>query len=493
MPKKKEDWLTKVTTSATSIFQSDEKISGGTSKTTTSNNAMAGGDSKRNEGSTKSADELLALVRKDVSGMSDDDLDRLVLETKLESSRRRKMPVMSRDAFKRFGAVMALLMLVLLLVFKGERSAMDNSSSSNNSDVAGGDEVLAKDGEKGVWLGGDQDLEAARKKKAEEEAQKKMEDSLQQEETTDETTETTEPPAVTETTDPPAVTEPPPEAVETTDPPAAVEPPPTTPAGGGGPVSVSDLPTKADDADKIEALKTGRRPMIKYQYHPRSKSKDDAALKKELADKWGSWTWSDPKVAERPQDDFAGGFPNRDIPWDQFPAGAWQTDQDYLSTFLPEAKALVERAMEAIMAEYGMSKFDIPEKGDLEARLEESPFQFLMINFTAGEKWDKEHDSLGGWMTQSYFDGLVRRLMHAIITQDTFTLVMGGHSAAAGHGNHFQQSYTLQFQKVMEPIMARLGVKLMSHYLGYGGLGTVHSTLGAGDIYGKEIDIYGTT
>ena len=83
--------------------------------------------------------------------------------------------------------------------------------------------------------------------------------------------------------------------------------------------------------------------------------------------------------------------------------------------------------------------------------------------------------------------------MHAIITQDTFTLVMGGHSAAAGHGNHFQQSYTLQFQKVMEPIMARLGVKLMSHNLGYGGLGTVHSTLGAGDIYGKEIDIYGTT
>ena len=167
MPKKKEDWLTKVTTSATSIFQSDEKISGGTSKTTTSNNAMAGGDSKRNEGSNKSADELLALVRKDVSGMSDDDLDRLVLETKLESSRRRKMPVMSRDAFKRFGAVMALLMLVLLLVFKGEKSAMDNSSSSNNSDVAGGDEVLAKDGEKGVWLGGDQDLEAARKKKVE--------------------------------------------------------------------------------------------------------------------------------------------------------------------------------------------------------------------------------------------------------------------------------------------------------------------------------------
>jgi hypothetical protein len=35
---------------------------------------------------------------------------------------------------------------------------------------------------------------------------------------------------------------------------------------------------------------------------------------------------------------------------------------------------------------------------------------------------------------------MVRRVLHAVMTEDTFT-VMGGHSAAAAHGNHFQQSY----------------------------------------------------
>ena len=479
MPKKKEDWLTTVTASASSLFQTDEKSSISNSNNN-SNNTMEGGD-KRNDGSSQSSVELLALVRKDVSGMSDDDLDRLVLETKLESTRRRKIPTLSRETFKRYGAALALLVVVLLLVFKGEKSAMDSDGSA--ASMTGGDEILAKDGQMGAWIAGDADLEAAKKKKDEEDA-KKMAQGLEQNEATDASTgapavEEEGTPAAPEITDPPAAVE------EITDPPVAVV---ETSAAVG---SVSDLPTKADDAAKVEALKTGRRPMIKYQYKPRSKSKDDNALKKELADKWGSWTWEDPKAADRPKDDFAGGFPNRDIPWDQFPANAWQTDQDYLSKFLPEAKAQVERAMEAIMAEYGMSKFDIPEKGDLEARLEESPFRTLVVDFEAGESWDKEHDNLGGWMSQSYFDGLVRRLMHALITQDTFTLVMGGHSAAAGHGNHFQQSYTMQFHKVMEPIMARLGIKLMSHNSGYGGLGTVHNSLAAGDIYGKEIDMYG--
>lgn len=80
--------------------------------------------------------------------------------------------------------------------------------------------------------------------------------------------------------------------------------------------------------------------------------------------------------------------------------------------------------------------------------------------------------------------------MHALITDDTFTLVMGGHSAAAGHGNHFQQSYTLQFFKVMEPVLARLGIKLHATNNGYGGLGTGQSSFAGGDLYGREIDVF---
>jgi hypothetical protein len=40
----------------------------------------------------------------------------------------------------------------------------------------------------------------------------------------------------------------------------------------------------------------------------------------------------------------------------------------------------------------------------------------------------------GGWTTKRSFDGLVRRLLHAMMTQDTFTVVLGGHSAAEGQG-----------------------------------------------------------
>ena len=40
----------------------------------------------------------------------------------------------------------------------------------------------------------------------------------------------------------------------------------------------------------------------------------------------------------------------------------------------------------------------------------------------------------GGWTTQTSWDGLKRRLLHAIMTEDTFVFAMGGHGAAQGLG-----------------------------------------------------------
>jgi hypothetical protein len=73
------------------------------------------------------------------------------------------------------------------------------------------------------------------------------------------------------------------------------------------------------------------------------------------------------------------------------------------------------------------------------------------------------------------------------MTEDSFTVAMGGHSAAAGHGNHFQQSYTLQVQRILEPVLARLGVHHKSHNFGMGGLGTIQNSLGAKDLYGTDV------
>ena len=86
-------------------------------------------------------------------------------------------------------------------------------------------------------------------------------------------------------------------------------------------------------------------------------------------------------------------------------------------------------------------------------------------------------------------DSLVRRLLHAMMTNGDFVVVVAGHSSAAGHGNHFRQSYIMQMHKVMAPIFARLGVKLITRNISLGGLGTVQGTMGAADIYGRDIDI----
>ena len=47
----------------------------------------------------------------------------------------------------------------------------------------------------------------------------------------------------------------------------------------------------------------------------------------------------------------------------------------------------------------------------------------------------------------------------------------------------------MQFHKVMYPIFARLGVKLITRNVGIGGLGTIQAGMGSGSIYGNEIDV----
>jgi hypothetical protein len=218
-------------------------------------------------------------------------------------------------------------------------------------------------------------------------------------------------------------------------------------------------------------------------YLPRGKP-INATDKEALAQKHGTWTLIDPKADQRPRYDFYSRYPSRDIPRDQFPAKAWQIDREYLAKFLPEAKALIERSMEAMLAEYGHSAEEEPGK-----TFEERAAMFNVSVIDISNIGTTKNFKNAGWMTERASDGLIRRLLHAVMTEDTFTVVMGGHSAAAGHGNIFQQSYTMQLQKVLEPIFARLSVKHTAHNMGMGGLGTIQNGLAAGDLYGKDVDI----
>jgi hypothetical protein len=226
----------------------------------------------------------------------------------------------------------------------------------------------------------------------------------------------------------------------------------------------------------------------------------DETDQKQIADKWGSWTFADPMVTatpeklsfkskDRPRDDYYVNYPSRDVPRGQFPPNAWQTDEMFLSQFLPEAQALVLRSMEGILTEYGHGKDQEPDRS-----LEQRSDMFLVRvsnNTSAGALLWQEGDAsdAGGFMSEKAYNGLGRRVLHAIMTEDTFRVVTGGHSAAAGHGNHFQQSYTLQIQRVLEPIFARLGVTMTAHCLGMGSMGTIQNAIGMRDLYGGDIDV----
>jgi hypothetical protein len=88
-----------------------------------------------------------------------------------------------------------------------------------------------------------------------------------------------------------------------------------------------------------------------------------------------------------------------------------------LTKFLDEANKLVDCAMHAILVEYG-----------------KSPDDLTYMDLKRCELREQLTPNNGGWTMKQSMQGLSRRLLHAIMTRDTFTFIMGGHLAAAGHG-----------------------------------------------------------
>lgn len=340
-----------------------------------------------------------------------------------------------------------------------------------------------------------------------------------------------------------------------------------------------------DDDDDDNAAAAAAEPIHiedRRTYRRRGQPRSDQD-RKAMKEEWGSWTLVDDK--ERPKTDYYTEYPNRDIPRDKFPSNAWQIDQEYLSKFLPEGLALVQRAQDAILAEYGKTTGTFEERS-------------LMFSVSKLEepKSGKNAGGKGGWTTNKSWEGLKRRLLHALMTEgrcqgfglhvqmpkacvlttvtshtyrtDNFVFAMGEcfkanqsrtpsrfqpsntftcwfpqevirrqldmgeltanenmipkdlayvqltlNSIDYHYRNHFQQSYTLQVQWILEPVFARLGVKHEARNFGNGGLGkferskkrhaeqhlshistirlqgTAHNGIGAGSIYGPDVDM----
>ena len=201
---------------------------------------------------------------------------------------------------------------------------------------------------------------------------------------------------------------------------------------------------------------------------------------------WGSWKFVDDKP-QRPALPVES-YPHGDVPRSAFPPGAWQSDTAYLEAWLPESISLVNRALQAILAEYGHSTLVKNGDGD-DFMLSLSILENRVYGSRPSYGSKKEAVGNAGYATPSTLAAIRKRLLHSILTEGSFLFVMGGHSAAAGHGNLFQQSYTLQVQRVLEPILARLGVYHKPHNFAMGGLGTIQNAMGARNIYGAHIDI----
>ena len=101
-----------------------------------------------------------------------------------------------------------------------------------------------------------------------------------------------------------------------------------------------------------------------------------------------------------------------------FPKDAWQTDGAYISAFLAEGRKLVKRVVDGVYDEYGWER-DGPEG---------------KINIQGSSAPNAGTGSQVAWMYEDSMHALSKKLLNAMMTNDHFFVTLGGHSAAAGHG-----------------------------------------------------------
>jgi len=202
-----------------------------------------------------------------------------------------------------------------------------------------------------------------------------------------------------------------------------------------------------------------------------------AAVRKE----WGAWNFTDPHPKlKRDAPDF-DSVDYRDLKNSEIPDTAWQKDEEYVRGFIKEGKDLVNRVIEGVYAEFGHPT----KKADGTTMTKEEKLKrHELFQVVIAEKNEKTSTGVA-WLTPGTWDGFIQKLLHAMITNDIFYFVLGGHSSACGHGNNFLQTQSMQFNHLMEPVFDKLGVKLISRNMAMGGLGTLHTSIAGAKLYGE--------
>jgi hypothetical protein len=228
-----------------------------------------------------------------------------------------------------------------------------------------------------------------------------------------------------------------------------------------------------------------------------AEQKEFDAKMNETKNTWGAWTfidnyYDDHKQHARPKPDYRN-VNNRDLPLVEFPKDCWQLDEEYVGKFVDQARAMIHRVKEGIYAHYehptvmkNGTKLTGEALKDRNALFQVIIEDYVVVDGKAAKNNSSEPLPGIAYLTQNAWDGLVRKLLHSLITNDMFFVVMGGDGVAAGHmGNNFLQTSVMQFHYLMEPVFDFLGMRLISRNMAMDVYHTSYSALGGADIYGE--------
>jgi hypothetical protein len=200
--------------------------------------------------------------------------------------------------------------------------------------------------------------------------------------------------------------------------------------------------------------------------------KDYDERMQQVISKWGQWNSLDTSAVGMP--DYSA-YESRDIPSADFPEYSWQRNKDYLKDFLGEGKDLIERVKQGIYAEYGYDSSTLTGTNLQEMRDKQDEFFSVIVyeydekvKIVKGQAVDEQTGrNMPGiaHMNTHAWEGLVRKLLHAVMTSDDFYVVAVG-PANTYRGNNFQQSQVMQFNQIMEPVLDKLGIRLLSRNMG---------------------------
>lgn len=204
--------------------------------------------------------------------------------------------------------------------------------------------------------------------------------------------------------------------------------------------------------------------------------------------------WHDPPFDHERDRSYYHDYEYKDVK--SFPSNAWQSDKVYMKEFLQQGTALVERVKEAIYEEYGFGMLDLDRSNSgsvAQMKAMRHTYFSIKVSDDVDVKNGAAQDGDDPWVGAAYinksgWEGLIRKLLHAIMTEDDFYVVAAGPASSTYEGVNFQLTQMMQFNDIMEPVLHQLGVRLISRNMGMDASTTI-SALGGADIYG-EADLF---